>query len=1545
MPLPPNPPRTTSAQPGTALHPHLRCLRLPAICRTLHRLIGAFVLATALGGSAQETPEARPPFSETEKRLGYSTRSFLARPRVSVTTREVAEGESREGVRVRRAGRDRSEVRVLEVEEGRSVMAAIERLRASGRYEYVEPDYLVKIRATPSDPRFLGNEQWGLRNIGQENGTAGADIRAESAWDIRTSAPEVIVAVIDSGLRRTHEDLVSNLWINPGERLGAANNGVDDDRNGYIDDTNGIDATVPRGTVGSGNVTDRAGHGTAVASVLGAHGNNGAGMTGVVWNVRLMALRFIGSDGYGLVSDEIECVDYAIAKGAHIINASYGGSFFSQASYDAYKRARDAGIIVVCSAGNEGENSDVHPSFPSNFLLENIVAVTSTTRHDSLYPFAGYGSGLVDLGAPGAALLTASASGDREYRTATGTSFAAPMVSGALALLKAQFPNDTFRESINRLLRSVDPKPALAGKTATGGRLNLANALRTTTGRPFNDDFAQRAQFSGENGTARAAAQISTREPGEPNHSGTAGSGSLWWTWTAPRSGALTLSTTDSSTDTLLAVYTGSALNALTQVAANDDESGSLKTSKVVFNAVAGTTYQIAVDAKGPATGLVLLRFALFASNNDFASAQLVTGRSWSVKSDNRSATRETGEPRIRNNAGGRSVWYRWVAPATRRYHIASYSLDFNTMLGIYTGSSLTTLSEVAAIATAGDSNYTISDAGTTLSATAGTTYYIVLDSEVTATGPADGGEFRLSCIDSEWEYFGVGPFATPSVAPDGTLHVADSYGYLYGLNPDGSQKWRHLLTGYGTLSSPAVGPDGTVYIGDASGYVYAVTNSGSRKWRTATQGYIDSSPALAPDGTLYVRSEEGRLHALHPESGAIKWSFRMGDTSTNTYSSPVVGPDGTIYCAGSDRKMYAITPDGAQKWAFATDFIYASPAIGADGTIYFGVVAPTRRFYALRPDGTVRWEYIAGDTVSSSPVIGADGSIYFGCADRKLYALTPNGELRWTYETGEAIRSSTPIIASDGTLYIGSLDGSVHAVTAEGKLRRTYATAFDVYGTPLLHNGRLYLPSEDNRLYSIDVGQVPASTAWPMHRQNPRRMGRRFSPALAIGVQPRPVSAEVGETVTFSVGAVGSAPVTYQWFFNGQPIAGATGPLHTIDSATHANGGPFSARVTDSTGQVTSNAVALTITTPLVLPSVVTPPANLDAFAGGSVTLSFAAIGTVPMTYQWFRDGVAVPGATGSTLALNDARPAQSGRYTVSITNFAGSVTSAAATITISPVSRISNLSIRSQIGGNSGPLTVGLTIGGAGTVGAKPLLLRAAGPTLGAFGVDGTLADPQLAMLSGQNVITQNDDWAGNADVAATSAAVGAFGFSSPASKDAALAHSAALGGYTVRINGANDGSGVALAEVYDASPAETFVLSTPRLTNVSALTFVGTGGDVLITGFSITGTTPKTVLIRGIGPTLAAFGVTGALADPRIELFQAGAATATSANDNWGSVPNATQVAAAAAGVGAFTLAADSKDAVLLLTLPPGSYTAQVSGSAGETGLALVEVYEVP
>jgi hypothetical protein len=266
----------------------------------------------------------------------------------------------------------------------------------------------------------------------------------------------------------------------------------------------------------------------------------------------------------------------------------------------------------------------------------------------------------------------------------------------------------------------------------------------------------------------------------------------------------------------------------------------------------------------------------------------------------------------------------------------------------------------------------------------------------------------------------------------------------------------------------------------------------------------------------------------------------------------------------------------------------------------------------------------------------------------------------------------------------------------------------------------------------------------------------------------------------------------------------------------------------------------------------------------------------------------------------------------------------------------RLINLSVRTATGADDDTLIVGLALGGAGTAGTKAVLLRAVGPTLEGFGVGGALADPVMTVYQGQAQVAQNDDW--NATAGAVFPTVGAFAFTA-GSRDAAL-YNAALpsNSYSIQIAGKAGGTGIALAEIYDATASGAFTAATPRLVNVSARTQVGTGDNILIAGFVIGGQSPVRVLVRAVGPTLTGFGVGGALTDPRLEIFQGGARTAE--NDNWDAA-----TAANFASVGAFNFVAGSKDAALVATLPPGSYTAQVSGVGGTTGIALVEVYELP
>ena len=360
--------------------------------------------------------------------------------------------------------------------------------------------------------------------------------------------------------------------------------------------------------------------------------------------------------------------------------------------------------------------------------------------------------------------------------------------------------------------------------------------------------------------------------------------------------------------------------------------------------------------------------------------------------------------------------------------------------------------------------------------------------------------------------------------------------------------------------------------------------------------------------------------------------------------------------------------------------------------------------------------------------------------------------------------------------------------------------------------------------------------------------------------------------------------------------------------------------------------------------PVIVVAPQSQTAASGSPAV--FSATVTGAQTYQWSLNGVALAGATASTLTLAGATTANAGTYSVVAKNATGSATSSGALLAISNrpvVSRLANLSILTNLTAADPFFTVGTVIGGAGTAGSKGLLIRAGGPALAAFGVGGALPDPALTVFSGQTVAAANDNWGGTAALSAAFAAVGAFGFPSADSKDAAVYNPALLAGsYTVQVGAVGAAAGTVIAELYDSTPASQFTSLTPRLINVSVLKTINPG-EILTAGFVVVGSAPKQVLLRAVGPTLATppFNIGGTMSDPKLELFSG--ATVIKANDNWGGDP---ALVAASVAVGAFALSsATSKDAVLLVTLAPGNYTAQVSGVAGAGGLTLIEVYDVP
>ena len=387
--------------------------------------------------------------------------------------------------------------------------------------------------------------------------------------------------------------------------------------------------------------------------------------------------------------------------------------------------------------------------------------------------------------------------------------------------------------------------------------------------------------------------------------------------------------------------------------------------------------------------------------------------------------------------------------------------------------------------------------------------------------------------------------------------------------------------------------------------------------------------------------------------------------------------------------------------------------------------------------------------------------------------------------------------------------------------------------------------------------------------------------------------------------------------------------PTPTISGTpTQAGNFTFRAQGVGTGGQGTPEPIVFNITgAAATAPSISAQPQPQTARAGGSVTFSATASAAPEPAYQWQRNGVAISGATSATLTLNAVTAAEAGVYRVVVSNSAGSVTSSEAGLTVyapNPVARLANLSVRTALAAGD-TLIVGLSVGG----GSRGVLVRAVGPTLGAFGVGGAMTDPRLELYNGQTRVFANDDWPQT--LSSVFPTVGAFALGN-GSKDAGFLQT--VDG-TRSIMAQGTGAGVVLVEAYDTGTP-----SAARLVNVSARNRVGTGDDILIAGFNISGTGgPKPLLIRAVGPGLAALGVPGTLADPKLEIFDGNGAKVVE-NDSWNA-----SLAAVFSSVGAFALPAGSRDAALVVSLAPGSYTAQVSGVGGLTGDAIIEVYELP
>lgn len=581
-------------------------------------------------------------------------------------------------------------------------------------------------------------------------------------------------------------------------------------------------------------------------------------------------------------------------------------------------------------------------------------------------------------------------------------------------------------------------------------------------------------------------------------------------------------------------------------------------------------------------------------------------------------------------------------------------------------------------------------------------------------------------------------------------------------------------------------------------------------------------------------------------------------------------------------------------------------------------VVATAGEFVLRAPTGSVLKSSLATAVALGAvhSLVGASSSLTASVSSPAKLTASTYGQIAFSVLDAQASPGSFTV---GGNVPPGMTYKSFNSMTAGITNGIINASTIELSGVPT---------SPGSFTLSIRAWQSPNGTGDTALYSYIVNVAAAADSAPVFTTQPTNQSAPVSGAVVFFVVAAGSPSPTYQWRKNGTALSGQTGSSLTLSNLNSTDAGTYTCVATNTFGSVTSNSATLTVTGVGTPPTLSVQPASAAVALGESYTFNVTASGAT--SYQWRKNSAAISGAVSSSLTLDSISAAHAGSYDVIASNSAGSVTSATATLLVNDglPNRLSNVAVRTTLVANQ-ILIVGLSVQG----GSKNILIRAAGPSLGALGVPGTMANPKLAVFDGPVQEIANDDWAGATPVATAITAVGAFPFTSTTSLDAAVVRSIS-GGRTVQVSGPTAGN--LIVEAYDAGTGHT-----PRLINLSARNFAGTGNDVLIAGFTVAGPGNKNLLIRAAGPSLGALGVPNTIVDPKLELFSATTPPVKiGENDNYSPT-----LPTLFTKIGAFPFISGAKDAALMVSLPAGGYTVQVSGADGGTGEAIVEVYELP
>lgn len=738
---------------------------------------------------------------------------------------------------------------------------------------------------------------------------------------------------------------------------------------------------------------------------------------------------------------------------------------------------------------------------------------------------------------------------------------------------------------------------------------------------------------------------------------------------------------------------------------------------------------------------------------------------------------------------------------------------------------------------------------------------------------------------------------------------AADAAGNLYVVDTNASAVRKVSPAGLVTLLAGSPGnPGSNDGVGNAARFLFPeaiavdplgnvfVSDSGNATIRRISAAGVVTTFAGAAGQRGSVEGPGATARFQHPRGLGLDSQGNLYVADAGNYTIRKITPAGVVSTfAGLARQNGSGSPtfDGTGSAArFASPF---GIAVDASGNVFVSD-AGWKQIRRITPAGVVTT--IAGSVALGGTVQNGTG-LSAGFRDPGGLALDQAGNLYVLETSAHVVRRVTPAGVVTTPMGLFGIAGAADGPDSVVRFNLPSGIASDAAGT----------------LYIADAGNATLRKRTPV-----------FPPTFAS--QPSSQPADIGQGIFFAPRVNSTPAATFQWRKNGVDLPGATQLALTLTNVSPADAGSYQVIATNLAGSTASAVAVLTVIPP---PVITVQPANQALTDGQPLVLQATVTSASRLSYRWQRDGVDIPGATNATYNVSGVAPRDAGNYTAIISNPSGAVTTTAALVTVQ-WSRFVNLSVRTRAGASDAALIVGFVVAGE----TKPLLVRGTGPALTQFGVTGALADPQLVVYRGGTVVANNDDWGTGQDaaqLASTAVRVGAFALPA-ASRDAALQRTLSGGAYTAHVFSAGTVAGTALTELYDADS-----LAAGRLVNLSARARVEGGDNILIAGFVVAGNTRKRVLVRGVGPGLSAFGVTGVLANPRLAVFQNGVIPVAT-NDDWNA-----DIAPSAAAVGAFPLTVGSRDAAIILLLDPASYTVQVTGVGDTSGNALVEIYELP